>query len=191
MAQYYYSPNELYHYGILGMKWGVRRYQNADGTLTAAGKKRYNARTKAVTVYAGLGRSQVAAAVLRENSENSEDREKYERLRRGFHAAEEMRQKNLAKKYGAADLKIHMIDGKPNAVLAGVIDKKLSDFSIKAEYFSDKSAAVPKEAFDQFLLGMVEQYNATHKKTQIDMDSILHVKMTSQPEHVLLSKGKG
>ena len=32
--------SELYHYGVKGMKWGVRRYQNADGSLTEAGKKR-------------------------------------------------------------------------------------------------------------------------------------------------------
>lgn len=32
--------NELSHHGIKGMKWGVRRYQNEDGSLTPAGKKR-------------------------------------------------------------------------------------------------------------------------------------------------------
>lgn len=34
------SDDELYHYGIKGQKWGVRRYQNKDGSLTPAGKKR-------------------------------------------------------------------------------------------------------------------------------------------------------
>ena len=35
------SYDELKHYGIKGMKWGVRRFQNADGSLTADGRKRY------------------------------------------------------------------------------------------------------------------------------------------------------
>ena len=37
----YMYPNELYHYGIRGQKWGIRRFQNPDGTLTAAGRRRY------------------------------------------------------------------------------------------------------------------------------------------------------
>lgn len=41
MSNYIITNGELRHWGIKGMKWGVRRYQNADGSLTEAGEKRY------------------------------------------------------------------------------------------------------------------------------------------------------
>ena len=36
-----WNPNELYHHGIKGQKWGIRRYQNQDGSYTEEGRRRY------------------------------------------------------------------------------------------------------------------------------------------------------
>lgn len=37
-----YTNDELAHHGIQGQRWGIRRFQNKDGSLTSAGKKRYS-----------------------------------------------------------------------------------------------------------------------------------------------------
>ena len=40
--------NELKHWGILGMHWGIRRYQNPDGSLTPEGRERYLKKTERI-----------------------------------------------------------------------------------------------------------------------------------------------
>lgn len=48
------NDNELAHYGLKGMKWGIRRFQNEDGTLTEAGKRRYGVSASGEMSYKGL-----------------------------------------------------------------------------------------------------------------------------------------
>ena len=43
-----YSGYELYHHGILGQKWGVRRFENKDGSLTPEGKERYQKKAQKI-----------------------------------------------------------------------------------------------------------------------------------------------
>lgn len=64
------SEPHLYHHGILGMRWGVRRFQKKDGSLTSAGKTRYGvkgskkSKTEPETKRKGLSKGQKAAIAL-------------------------------------------------------------------------------------------------------------------------------
>jgi hypothetical protein len=63
--------NELRHYGVLGMKWGVRRYQNADGSLTALGKK--HNKTYTYTSQATKKREKKAAKAEAKGASNAKE----------------------------------------------------------------------------------------------------------------------
>ncbi len=86
MTTYIYNKNELYHYGILGQKWGVRRYQNEDGSLTPAGKKRYEELDRQASKYDKQAASKYESAKkykaviedLKKNGKNSKYYDEYQ-----------------------------------------------------------------------------------------------------------------
>ncbi len=69
--------NELYHHGIKGQRWGVRRFRNEDGTLTNAGKRRYgenldiNDRSRTNVAKIRLGEARRRLDVAKENSKKT------------------------------------------------------------------------------------------------------------------------
>lgn len=103
------NNNELQHYGVKGMHWGVRRYQNYDGTVTAAGKKH---------LAKGMDRSAriAAQANLKRMRRSKEDRANIlstdSKVEKAYTVAESVR-RNLI---GGA-----IIGGAPGAVIGGSI----------------------------------------------------------------------
>lgn len=80
LAHSYESTYELYHWGIKGMKWGVRRYQNKDGSLTAAGQKRRSLGQYVHDKRVAKKRREAAAKARETKAKNAAEKAKREKL---------------------------------------------------------------------------------------------------------------
>lgn len=88
---------ELYHHGIKGMRWGIRRYQNPDGSLTPAGKKRYMQDAKFRYKWAKMKEKDAAkkkAADEAEAKKNETPEQRHARLLKSNNANELMKHIN-------------------------------------------------------------------------------------------------
>lgn len=109
-TEYDYN-NELYHHGIKGMKWGVRRFQNADGSYTGAGRSRYGIGSRIVAI--NKKRHQSAAKAARRDADS---------LRKAGYAKEANAVEKVAKKQEAkANGNFKLSDKQKKAIKIGAV----------------------------------------------------------------------
>lgn len=136
-----WNPNELYHYGIRGMKWGQRRFQNPDGSLTTLGQKRY-------------GKSGYASASRMTKDLNKLDKERAEATYRSRQISRAKRVERLKSKLGKVDNaeKKAKIEKKIDKLTNGMSERRkakvegYNKLAEKSKQMADKILARAKES---------------------------------------------
>lgn len=153
MCRYNYLSSQLYHHGIKGQKWGVRRFQNSDGSLTNAGRSRY---TNDPTVVKS-----------KENFKSSKKAyKKAQRKANVISTANNIEKANLAKKkYKAAKFKYST-------------DKENARISAKGIVFKNKSKHRQKLEEEYRKMGLDEEHAQAAANKRIRTERILAASAT-------------
>ena len=131
----------IYHHGIKGMRWGVRRYQNPDGSLTPAGKKRISKEYKEASMRAS---NRLAKGYNKTYVDAHNEVADYMN-RRGIDKFNESQRKKYGENYAQREGYQDEYFARCEAMLAAKLNKKLNDF-----YNSDPDIKRARELVKQY-----------------------------------------
>ena len=174
---------ELYHHGIKGQKWGIRRYQNEDGTLTAAGKERYGtvenlhnqlALDEARSIYKEANRKKVLSSL---NPKNIVSKKQREKTREQILNANKLSEKvNEAKDKADKSEKTWKQDLYKEEISRGrELSKNGYDYmkeSLRRDYLDIKYNEIMEQQQDRIDRG--EEYSLEYNKAEISLKMIEH-----------------
>ena len=174
MSNYVMTKSELYHHGIKGQKWGIRRFQNEDGSYTAEGKERRRADgsekhgiskstvKKVATAAAILGTAALAAAYVKKHPD---------KIARVISKASKFSVKSLSKK--AIDKGKHYAKRAVEEAVAGVKEGVRNAPKKVARAAAEGAAIIAANKLVDSLIGqkqnkkLIKAYNAYNKKNKI------------------------
>lgn len=150
---------ELYHHGIKGMKWGVRRYQNKDGTLTDKGVKRYAKKGYAQDSFrsnktvagkawdAYTGAHKMHADVVYETSSKKKNKERAEKYLRDKEKAKTQKNKKAAE-----------VVAKGTKAAAGTLAKLGMAYVTDQAFYNGMGTTVAKETIRAMGMATITAY---------------------------------
>lgn len=150
----------IYHHGIKGMKWGVRRYQNYDGSLTDAGRKRIAKHYKKASDKVVKELNKSGTKRYFDSYNKAADYMNSEGIRKFNESQEKKYGKDFAKRSGYVEDYNAFFNDK----LAEYFDRSLNDF-----YNTSKSYAKSKEFIDKYSM---TSWNELARKNEEAVQSV-------------------
>lgn len=164
----YNCSYELYHHGIQGQKWGIRRYQNPDGTLTAAGRHRakQGIRAKYTAENAKKGAKNSMTKFARERNQKRYDKKhaKYESIKKelGEKAMLDAQAKITKFRSNLYSIETGFASiGRYSTLGTGILASVLNPLNAPSVYAAYVSATASKDSFARSRNYYKEEYDKT------------------------------